>query len=122
MIKGRKSSNTKASSPCRQNWMLCSLNHHQDVTVCGYTKLKLFLLHFEELNIGNDDLSTNSEYDNHSTFNFPFHHALNQVDSNTDLVDKVILTEVVLRPTKKPRSVGQHKSISKKMATRRNHA
>ena len=34
---------------------------------------------------------------------------------NTDLLDKVILTEVVPRPTKKPRSVGRHKSISKKI-------
>ena len=40
-------------------------------------------------------------------------HAPKKVDSNTDLVDEVILTEVVLRPTKKPRSVGPHKSIVK---------
>ena len=42
-------------------------------------------------------------------------HALKQVDSNTNLLDEVILIEVVLRPTKKPRSVGPHKLISKKI-------
>ena len=42
-------------------------------------------------------------------------HTLIQVDSNTDLLDKVILTEVVTQPTKKPRSVGPHKLISKKI-------
>ena len=42
-------------------------------------------------------------------------HTLIKVDSNTDLLDKVILTEVVTRPTKKPRGVGPHKSISKKI-------
>ena len=44
MVKGRKSGNTKASSPCRQNRMLCSLNHCKDITVRGYTQLKSFLL------------------------------------------------------------------------------
>ena len=114
MVKGKKSGNTKAPSPHRQNQMLCSLNHHQDITVRGYTKLKLSLLPFEELSMGNNNLLTDSEYNNRSNINFPLHHALNQVDSNTNLLDKVILTEVVLRPTKKPRSVGPHKLISKK--------
>ena len=42
-------------------------------------------------------------------------HTFTQVDSNTDLLDKMILTEVVTRPIKKPRSVGPHKLISKKI-------
>ena len=90
MVKGRKSGNTKAPSPCRQNRMLRALNHCQDITVCGSTKLKLSLLPFEELNMGNNHLSTNSEYDNRSSINFPLHHALNQVDLNTNLLDEVI--------------------------------
>ena len=67
----------------------------------------------------NGDLSTNSEYDNRFNINFPLHHALNQVYLNTDLLDKVILTEAVLRPTEKLRSVGPHKSISKKNGNKR---
>ena len=63
MIKGRKSGNTKAPSPCKQNWMLCSINHCQDIIVRGYTKSKLSLLPFKELNMDNNDLSTNLEYD-----------------------------------------------------------
>ena len=42
-------------------------------------------------------------------------HTIIQVDSNTNLLDKMILTEVVTRPTRKLRSVGPHKSISKKI-------
>ena len=42
-------------------------------------------------------------------------HTLIQVDSNTDLLNKAILTEVVTQPTKKPRSVDLHKLISKKI-------
>ena len=67
----------------------------------------------------NGDLSTKSEYENRSNINFPLHHALNQVDSSTNLLDKVILTEVVLQPTKKPRSVGPHKSILKENGNKR---
>ena len=119
MVKGRKSGYTKAPSPCRRNWMLRSLNYRQDITARRYTKLKTSLLPFEELNMGNDNLSNNSEYDNRSNIIFPFHHTLNQIDSNTDLVDRVILIEVVLQPTKKTRSVGPNKSISKKNGNKR---
>ena len=45
--------------------------------------------------MGNDRLSTNSEYDNHSSINFPLQYALNQVDSNIDLLDEVILTDIL---------------------------
>ena len=77
------------------------------------------LLPFEELNIDNGDLLTNSEYYDRSNTNIPLHHALNQVDSNTNLLDKLILTEVVLQSTEKPRCVGPHKSISKKNGNKR---
>ena len=94
--------------------MLRALNLGQDANLCGSTRLKPSLLPFDELNIGNNHLLTDSGYDNHSCINFPFLCALNQIDSSTDLIDNMILTEVVLRPTEKPRSVGPHKSISKK--------
>ena len=119
MVKGRKSGNAKYSPPGKQNRMLCSLNHCQDITVQKDTKLKSSLLPFEELNMGNGDLSTNLEYDNRSNINFPLHHALNQDDSNTNLLDGVILTKIVLQQTRKPRSVDLHKSISKKNGNQR---
>ena len=59
----------------------------------------------------NGDLSTNLESDNRFNINFPLHHALNLAVLNTNLLDEVILTEVVLQLTEKPRSVGLHKSI-----------
>ena len=77
MVKGRKRENSKAPSPCRQTQMLCSLNNRQDVTVSENTKLKSSLLPFEELNMDNGDLSTNSEYDNCSNISFPLHHTMN---------------------------------------------
>ena len=75
--------------------MHCALNLYQDA--------------------GNDHLSMDSGYDNDSCINFPLSQDLNQVDSSTNLLDKVILTEVVTTPTKKPRSVGPYKSIQKEI-------
>ena len=83
------------------------------------TKLKSSLLPFEVHNMSNGDLSTDLEFDNRSNTNLSLHHALDQVDLNNNLLDKVILTEDVLRPTKKPKSVGPHKSISKKNGNQR---
>ena len=39
---------------------------------------------------------------------------LNQVDSNTGMLDNVTLQQVVIQPTEKPRSVGQHKATTNK--------
>ena len=80
MVKGKKRGNTKPPSPCRQNWMLCSLNHRHDITVHENTKLNPSLLPFEELIMNNSDLSTKSKYDNCSNINFPLHHAFKQVN------------------------------------------
>ena len=61
MVKGRKSGNTTTPSPHRRNWMLCALNLCQDIALRGSTKLKPSLLPFDELNINNNHLSTNSD-------------------------------------------------------------
>ena len=99
-VKGRKRATTKPPFARRQNRMLCSLNYRHDITARENTNLKSSLLPFEELIINNGGLSTKSEYINCSNINFPLHNALNKVDLNTDLLDEVILTKVVLRPTK----------------------
>ena len=119
IVEGRKGGHFKTPSPPRQNWMLCSLNHCQDITVRENTKLKSPLLPFDDLNMGNGDLSTNSIYDNCSNINFPLLHALNQVDLNSNLLDEVILTKVIIQPIKKPRSAGLHKLMSKKNGNKR---
>ena len=74
--------------------MYCALNLYQD--------------------IGNNNVSTYSGYDNHSCTDFLFHQGLNQIDSSTNLLDELVLTGVVTQQTKKTRSVGPHKLIPKK--------
>ena len=91
MVRGRKGDNSKTSFPCRQNRTIHSINHCQDSAVREITKLKSPLLPFDKLNMGNGDLSTNSIYYNRSNTNTnSLHHALNQVNLNTNLLDKVI--------------------------------
>ena len=99
MIKERERGNTKTPSPCRQNRMFCALNLRQDANLCESTKLKPYILPFGKLDIGIDHLLTDSGYDNHSCIIFPFHCVLNQIDSCTNLLGKLILTEVILQPT-----------------------
>ena len=63
--------------------------------------------------------STNSEYNDNSGINFSLQFTLNQVDSTTNLLDNVVLTEVFLRPTEKPWSVSPHRLISKKTRSKK---
>ena len=78
--KNRKNRQTKTASSCQQILMIRALN------LCQVAS--------------NDHLLMDSGYDNHSCINFSFRQGLNQVDSSTNLLDKVILTKVVLQLTK----------------------
>ena len=87
--------------------------------ICRSTRFKSSLLDFNKLNINNNHLLTNSEYNDRSVLNFPHQFTPNQVNSTTDLLDNVVLTAVVLQPTKNPRSVGPNKLILKKNDNKR---
>ena len=91
--------------------MLRATIHYQDEIIRRSTRFKLSLLYSKKLDINNNNLLTNSEYNDHSVLNFPLQFTPNQVDSTTNLLDEVVLTEVVLQSTEKPKSVGPHKSI-----------
>ena len=62
-------------------------------------------LPFDEPNLWNDFIFMGLEYSDHFC-----HCFLNQVDSNTDLLDNGLLTKIIVQPTEKSRSVGPHKS------------
>ena len=97
-VKGKKSYKNKDPSPRKQNRMLCAIIRHQYGIIHRSTRFKSSLLHFNELDIDNNHLSTNAEYNDHSILNF--HFTPNEVNYTTNLLD-VVLTVVVLRPTKK---------------------
>ena len=111
-VKGSKS--YKVPSPCRRNRMVHANIRCQDNVICRSTRFKSSLVHFNKLNMNNNYFSINSKYNDHSVLDFPLQFTPNQVDSTTGLLDDIVLTEVVLWSTEKPRSVGPHESILKK--------
>ena len=119
-VKGRKSYKYKAPSPCRPNWMLCAIIRCQDAVICRSTKFKSVLLHFNEINIDNNYLSTNSEYDDQSGLNFPLQFFCNQVSSTTNLLDDVVSTKV---DQSKNQGVYAHTDwYWRKLEAKRNHS
>ena len=94
--------------------MLCAIICCQDAIIHRSTRFKSSLLYFNELDIDNNYLLTHSEYEDHSGINFPLQFVLNQVGLTTNLLHNVVLTEVVLQLTEKPRRVSPHRSILKK--------
>ena len=105
-------------SPSRQTRMLCANICCQDDIIRQSTRFKPSLLHFNKFNMNNNHLSTNSTYNDHSVLNFPLQFTPNQVDYTTNLLDEVVLIKVILRPTKKPRSVVPNKSIPKNIGNK----
>ena len=87
--------------------MLHVINHRRNTFLQVSTRMKPPFLPFDEPNLCNDYISMDPEYNDGFCF-------LNQVDSNIDLLDNVLLTKVVAHPTKKPRNVDPHKSKSEK--------
>ena len=86
----------------------------QDDIICRSTRFKPSRLHYNKFEMNNNHLLINSTHNDHSILNFLLQFIPNQADYTKNLLDKVVLIEVVLRPTKKLRSVGPHKSILKK--------
>ena len=64
--------------------------------------------------MNNNHLSVNSTHNDHYILNFLLQFTPSHVDPTTDLLDEVVITEVVLRPIKKTRSVGPSKLKLKK--------
>ena len=113
-IKGRENDKTKNSSPCRRNRMLRAINLRQDGSLYGSTRMKPPFLSFNEPNLCNDYIFMDLEYSDRFC-----HHFFNQVDSNTDLLDNVLLKKVDVRPTKKPRSISLHKLKSERTTNKK---
>ena len=76
--------------------MIRVINLCQDAALRESTKMKLPFLPFDEPILCNDYISRNQEYNDRFCINFPCHCGLNRVDSDTDLLDNVLLTKFIL--------------------------
>ena len=95
---------------CRQNRIICAINFYQDATRQEITKVKPPSLPYDKPAICNDYILKDPVYIDRFCINFLCNWVLNQVDSDTNLLDNKLLRKEVLRPTKKTRSVSSHKS------------
>ena len=108
-VKDRNKSKKKLPPPCRQNQMICAINLCQDAIFCRSTEMKSPFLAFDESNVYINYILRDPEYIDRFCINFPCHGVFNQVDLDTNLLDNVLLTKVVVQLTKKPRNAGPHK-------------
>ena len=102
--------------------MICAINLCQNATFCGSTKMKPPFLPFDEPNLCNNYILRDPKYVDRFCINLLCHCILNHIDLDTNLLDNMILTKVVVQLTKIPRSVGPHKSKSEKTTSKKNHA
>ena len=101
--------------------MICAINLCQDATLCGSTKIKPPFLPLDKSNLCNDYILRDLEYIDCFCINFLCHCVLNQVYLDTNLLNNVILTKVVLQPIAKPRSVGPHNLKLENTTSKNNH-
>ena len=73
--------------------MICAVNLREDATLCESTKMKPPFLPLHEPNLCNNYILRDSEYIDCFCIKFPCHCVLNQVDSDTNLLDNMILTK-----------------------------
>ena len=81
--------------------MLRANIHCPDDIIRKSTRFKPSLLNSDKFDMNNNHLSTNSTYSDHSVLNFLLKFTPNHIDSTTNLLNEVVLTEVVMQPTKK---------------------
>ena len=108
-VKDRNKGKPKFPSPCRYNQMICAINCCQDATRQANTKVKPPFLPYDEPNLCNDYILKDLVCIERFYISSPCDCVLNQVDSDTDLLNNVVLMKDILRPTKNSRSVGSHK-------------
>ena len=94
-VKGRNKGKTKIPSSCRQKRMIRAINLCQDATCHESTKMKPPFLPYNEPDLCNNYILKDPEYIDRFCNNFPCQCVVNQVDSDTDLLNNVLLTKDV---------------------------
>ena len=117
-VKSREKGVTESLSPCRHNWMLCSINcrqnHHNN------NDINQSILSYNEPNLCNDYISKEPGNNNRFCINFPCHCVLGHVLLDTNLLNNVDSWKKFIQPTRKPRGVDPHKSKPIQTTTKNN--
>ena len=113
-VRGRNKGETKSPSPRRRNQMLHAIYCCQNTNCQEHNNISQPFLPYVEPDLCNNYIS--KELGNYDCFciNFPCHCVLGHVLSDMDPLNDMNSWKEVVRPTKKPRSIGPHKSKPKK--------
>ena len=82
-------------------------------------KMSQHVLPYNEPDLYNDYITKESDYMDRFCINFPCHCVLGHVLLDSDSLNNLGPWKEVVQPTKKPRSVGPHKSKPKKTTSRK---
>ena len=106
--KSRKKGVIKYPLPRRRDQMLCAINYRTNCQ--DRNKIDHYILSYKVPDLCNDYISKEHGSKNRFYSSFSRHCVLGHVFSNIYPLDDVDSWKEVVRPTKKPRSVGPHKS------------
>ena len=113
-VKTRNDGETRFPPHRRRDHMICAIHCRQVAEHLKSIKISQHILPYDEPDLCNDYISKDLDYVDCFSLNFPRHCVLGHVHSDSHLLDELGSWKEVVRPTKKPRSVGPHKSKPKK--------
>lgn len=113
-VKTRNDKETKVHPPHRQDQMIQAIHPWQVAEHLESIKISKHICLYDEPNLYNDFITKEPDYMDHFRINFPRHCVLGHVLSDSDPLNNLGPWKEVVQPTKKPRSVGPHKSKPKK--------
>ena len=99
--------------------MVHAIHCRQDANRLELIDVSQPFLPYEKLDLCNDFISKELDYIDRFCINFPRHCVLGHVLLDSDSLNNVGSWKEVVRPTKKPRSVGPQKSKPKKTAIKK---
>ena len=121
-VKTRSEEETRFSPPSRRDQMIRAIHCWQVAEHLESIEMSQHILLYDEPDLSNDYITMEPDYMDCFCINFPRHCVLGHVLSDSDPLDGLAPWKEVVRPTKKPRSVGPHKSKPKKRQAIRKHA
>ena len=99
--------------------MICAIHRRQVAEHLESIEVSQHILPYDEPDLYNNYISKDLDYIDCFTINFPRHCVLGHVLLDSDPLDELGSWTEVVRPTKKPRSVGPHKSKPKKTTSKK---
>ena len=94
--------------------MIRAIHRRQVAKHLESIKMSQHIFPYDEPDLYNDYIIKELDYMDRFCINFPRHCVLGHILLDSNLLNNLIPWKKVVQPTKKPRSVGPHKSKSKK--------